>query len=105
MSKPTAILPPGAGQRASLPESSCAQPEFTFDQPGVTSVRNGQNLVCLFNDGVQVTLENFYDLFGDTGTMLTCVVEGSEVAGDALLAVPYDPDLLPEAVDGGMMDE
>ena len=77
------LLHPPAGQRSVVPVGPDARLEFTFDQGDANLSKDGQNLVFTFNDGATLTLEGYYNNFGDKAQPPTLIVEGNELPGEA----------------------
>ncbi|MDR2696561.1 MAG: hypothetical protein LBC79_09320 [Deltaproteobacteria bacterium] len=88
---------PEAGQSSALPVGPDAKLEFAFDQTNANLGKEGQNLVFTFDDGAKLTLEGFYDNFGDNAQPPTMIVEGNALPGEAFLAMLNNPDLMPAA--------
>ena len=91
------LIRPSTGQSSIIPIGPDAKLEFAFDQGDASLSKDGQNLVFSFDDGATLTLEGFYDNFGDGAQPPTLVVEGSELPGEAFLAALNNPDLMPAA--------
>ena len=94
---------PEAGQSTTLPVGPDARLEFAFDQGDANYSKDGQNFVLTFDDGSKLTLEGFYDNFGDDAKPPTLVVQGQELPGEQFLAALNDPDLMPAAGPGMAM--
>ena len=100
MAENTKLTRPDAGQTSTVPVGPDARLEFTFDQGDANLSKDGQNLVFTFNDGATLTLEGFYNNFGDNTQPPTLIVEGNELPGEAFLAALNNPDLMPAAGPG-----
>ena len=88
---------PAAGQNLVVPVAPDAHLEFTFDQGDANFSKDGQNFVLTFNDGGTLTLQGFYDNFGDNAQPPTFVTSGGELPGEQFLAALDNPDLMPLA--------
>jgi len=88
---------PAPGQNAVQAVGTDARLEFAFDQADATLGKDGQNLVFTFNDGGTLTLDGFYNNFGDNAHPPTLIVEGNELPGEAFLQALNNPDLMPAA--------
>ena len=95
MAENTQLFPPSAGQNSVVPVGPDAKLEFAFDHGDALLSKDGQNLVFTFGDGGTLTLEGFYDNFGDGMQPPTLIVEGMELPGETFLAALNDPELMP----------
>ncbi len=91
------LIRPGAGEQVALPVGPDAKLEFTFNPGDADLSKDGQNFVLTFQDGAKLTLEGFYDNFGDNTQPPTLVMDGQELPGEQFLAALNNPDLMPAA--------
>jgi len=97
MAEKTQLMRPVAGQDNVVPVGPDAKLEFAFDQGDANLSKDGQSLVFTFGDGGKLTLDGFYDNFGDNAKPPTLIVEGNELPGEAFLRALSNPDLMPAA--------
>jgi hypothetical protein len=97
MAENTQLIRPSAGEHPVLSVGPDAKLEFAFNQGDADLSKDGQNLVFTFDDGATLTLEGFYDNFGEGAQPPTLVVEGQEFPGEEFLAALNNPDLMPAA--------
>ena len=91
------LVRPGTGQSVHVPIEPAARLELAFNQNEAVLSKEEQNLVFTFHDGATLTLEGFYNSFGDNAQPPTLIVEGKELPGEVFLAALNSPDLLPAA--------
>ena len=103
MAENTQVLRPSAGQSSIVPVGPDARLEFAFNQGEANLSKEGQHLVFTFNDGAKLTLEGFYDNFGEGAKPPTLIVQGNELPGEAFLAALNNPDLMPAAGPGAVL--
>ena len=95
------VLRPTAGQNSVISVGANARLEFAFEQGDANYIKDGQDLVLTFDKGGVLTLQGFYDNFGDEAQPPTLIVEGRELPGEAFLAALHSPDLMPAAGPAG----
>ncbi len=90
-----ALQKPAAGQSITLTPQSEDRLVLNFDPSEATLTREGDNLTISFEDGSQLSLDNFYQAY-DAETMPEFVIGDEVIPGEAFFAA-LDEELMPAA--------